>query len=107
MRTRRLAFWLVLISVGMFIVAPAFVLQYADRPQEMPLWMGLMLKLNAVVLGLSVFYLWIDAWRRLLRFWDLRTKMENYGLLIFLIFGTLIAAMYFYFRKEEFDDGQR
>lgn len=107
MKTRRLAFWLVLISIGLFILAPALVLQYADRPQEMPLSIKLLLKLNAVVLTAAFLYLWVDAWRRLFRFWDAREKKDNYVLLFFMIFASPLAAIYFYFRKEETSDEQR
>lgn len=104
MKIRQLTFWLVVISVGLFILSPALVLQHADRPEEMPLWIKLLLKLNAVVLTASFLYLWVDAWRRLFRFWDAREKKDNYVLLFFLVFASPLAAIYFYFRKEESSD---
>jgi hypothetical protein len=101
MKIRRISFWLGVISIGLFIFAPALVLQYAEQPQEMPLWIRLLLKLNAVVLTVSFLYLWIDAWRRLFRFWDAREKKKNYVLLFFMIFASPLAAIHFYFRREE------
>lgn len=106
MKTRRLAFWLALISVGVFILAPALVFPYTDRPQDIPRSMKLLLKLNAVVLTASFLYLWIDAWRRLFRFWEAREKKENYGLLFLMVFASPLAAIFFYFRKDENHDGK-
>ncbi|MBL9217460.1 MAG: hypothetical protein JNG82_03160 [Opitutaceae bacterium] len=71
-----------------------------DKSAEMPFWLRASLRLNAVVMTASVLYLWIDGWRRLLRFWDFREKNKNYFLLFGLVFAAPVAAIYLYFQED-------
>ncbi|MEO0453288.1 MAG: hypothetical protein AAFY98_04020 [Verrucomicrobiota bacterium] len=45
--------------------------------------------------------LWISGIRTLIKYWSLRSLELNLVLSLFLFFGAIFAAYYFYFRKEK------
>jgi len=100
MNIRRISFWLFLVGISLFILSPLVILPYASNPSTLPSWVNIALRINAFVLVASFVILWIDAWRRLFSFWDSRRRNENYVLLLFLIFGSPLAAIYFYLKKD-------